>query len=43
MALLGDQQRWSRASEAAVARASEFSADRIVPQYETLYEDVVRG
>lgn len=43
IALLGDQQRWSRASEAAVAGASEFSADRIVPLYETLYEDVVRG
>jgi glycosyltransferase involved in cell wall biosynthesis len=43
IALLGDQQRWSLASEAAVARASEFSTDRIVPQYEALYEDVVRG
>jgi N-acetyl-alpha-D-glucosaminyl L-malate synthase BshA len=43
IALLDDQQRWSLASEAAVARASEFSTDRIVPQYEALYEDVVRG
>jgi hypothetical protein len=27
---------------AAVARAGDFSAERIVPQYERLYEDVLR-
>jgi hypothetical protein len=26
----------------AVARAADFSADRVVPQYERLYEDVLR-
>jgi N-acetyl-alpha-D-glucosaminyl L-malate synthase BshA len=27
----------------AIARAGEFSADRVVPLYEHLYEDVLRG
>jgi hypothetical protein len=27
---------------AAIARAGEFSADRIVPMYEALYAEVVR-
>jgi hypothetical protein len=29
--------------EAAIAKAREFSADRIVPMYEQLYEEVLRG
>jgi len=28
---------------AAVARAAVFSADKVVPHYERLYEDVLRG
>jgi hypothetical protein len=27
--------------DAAIAKAEEFSADRIVPMYERLYEDVI--
>ncbi|MCZ6917465.1 MAG: N-acetyl-alpha-D-glucosaminyl L-malate synthase BshA [Gemmatimonadetes bacterium] len=42
LALLTDRTRWCRFREAAVARAGEFSADRVVPQYETLYEEVIR-
>ena len=41
--ILGDTERWCAAREAAVARAQAFSADRVVPQYEALYEQVVRG
>ena len=42
LALLTDRDRWSRFREAAVARAQEFSADRMVEQYEALYEKVIR-
>ena len=37
VALLGDDQRWRAASEAAVTRAAGFSSDGIVPQYDALY------
>ena len=35
-------RRGTRMREAAIARAREFSADRIVPMYEALYEEVIR-
>jgi N-acetyl-alpha-D-glucosaminyl L-malate synthase BshA len=41
LALLTDAARGSRFREAALARAKEFSADRIVEQYEALYEKVI--
>ena len=34
--------RSARMRSAAIARAGEFSADRIVPMYEALYAEVVR-
>ena len=40
--LLRDQARHERMREAAIAKAREFSADRIVPLYESLYEEVIR-
>jgi glycosyltransferase involved in cell wall biosynthesis len=40
--LLRDGARHDRMREAAVAKAREFSADRVVPLYEELYEDVIR-
>jgi N-acetyl-alpha-D-glucosaminyl L-malate synthase BshA len=40
--VLGDPIRLSRLRQRAVTRAQEFSADRIVPRYERLYEDVLR-
>ncbi len=39
--MLRDETRHRAASEAAVARAREFSADRIVPMYEVLYGEVI--
>ncbi len=43
-ALLADEARWVEASDAARARAVEhFSADRIVPIYESFYRSVVEG
>jgi len=39
---LRDQARHERMREAAIAKAREFSADRIVPLYESLYEEVIR-
>lgn len=39
--LLRDPRRHQAMRDAAVAKAREFSADRIVPQYEALYEEVV--
>jgi len=39
--LLRDPKRHQAMRDAAVAKAQEFSADRIVPQYEALYEEVV--
>ena len=39
--LLRDPVRFQAMREAALARAEDFSADRIVPQYEALYEEVL--
>ena len=36
--LLRDGQRYERMREAAIAKAREFSTDRIVPLYEGLYQ-----
>jgi L-malate glycosyltransferase len=41
--LLRDPQRYAAMREAAIGKAQEFSADRIVPMYEHLYEEVLRG
>jgi N-acetyl-alpha-D-glucosaminyl L-malate synthase BshA len=35
--------RWREARRAAIARAGDFSAERVVPLYERLYERVARG
>lgn len=43
VALLRDPARHLQMREAAVAAAREFSADRIVPQYEALYERIAAG
>jgi glycosyltransferase involved in cell wall biosynthesis len=40
---LRDPARLETLRRAAVARAAVFSADKIVPHYERLYEDVLRG
>lgn len=40
--LLRDGDALARMRRAAIARAGEFSADRIVPMYEALYADVLR-
>jgi L-malate glycosyltransferase len=40
--LLRDPARHASMREAALAKAREFSADRIVPMYEALYQDVLR-
>jgi N-acetyl-alpha-D-glucosaminyl L-malate synthase BshA len=39
--LLRDPQRYREMREAAIAKAREFSSDRIVPQYEALYQEVI--
>jgi N-acetyl-alpha-D-glucosaminyl L-malate synthase BshA len=39
--LLREPARYQVMREAAIARAREFSADRIVPQYEALYEEML--
>jgi len=41
--LLRDPARYAAMRGAAIAKAREFSADRIVPMYEQLYEEVLRG
>ena len=41
VALLADGAAHERLRQAAVARALEFSADRIVPRYERLYQSVL--
>ena len=41
--VLRDGALHARMRAAAARRALEFSADRIVPRYEQLYEDVLRG
>jgi L-malate glycosyltransferase len=40
--LLRDPARHAAMCEAAIAKARQFSADRIVPLYESLYDEVVR-
>jgi L-malate glycosyltransferase len=40
--LLRDQGRHQSMRSAALAKAAEFSADRVVPMYEALYRDVLR-
>jgi L-malate glycosyltransferase len=40
--LLRDQGRYRSMREAALAKAAEFSADRVVPMYEALYRDMLR-
>ena len=40
--LLRDPEAYRRVREAALVRAAEFSAERVVPQYEALYEEAVR-
>jgi N-acetyl-alpha-D-glucosaminyl L-malate synthase BshA len=39
--LLRDPARYRAMREAAIAKAKEFSADRIVPAYEALYQEVM--
>lgn len=41
IALLRDEELWSRMRRGAVERAQLFSADRIVPRYEALYREVL--
>jgi len=41
--LLQDPSRLQRMRAQAVIRAAEFSADRVVPQYEALYQEVLDG
>jgi glycosyltransferase involved in cell wall biosynthesis len=44
VSLLKDAERWTRFSDAARADSVErFSNDRIVPEYEALYRDVLNG
>ena len=42
-AILANEERHTRMRNAAAKRALEFATERIVPQYEALYEDVMRG
>jgi len=39
--LLRDPQRHAAMRAAAIAKAQEFSAERVVPQYEALYQEVM--
>jgi glycosyltransferase involved in cell wall biosynthesis len=39
--ILGDAALHARFRDAAARRALEFTADRIVPRYERLYEEVL--
>src|SRR6476469_1076454 len=41
--LLRDPARHTAMREAAIAKAQTFSADRVVPMYEALYEETLRG
>jgi N-acetyl-alpha-D-glucosaminyl L-malate synthase BshA len=41
--IVNDDATLARMRAAAVRRAAEFSADRIVPRYERVYEDVLRA
>jgi glycosyltransferase involved in cell wall biosynthesis len=41
---MGDDEHWRSLSEAGRALAEErFSSERVVPQYERYYEQVLRG
>jgi N-acetyl-alpha-D-glucosaminyl L-malate synthase BshA len=42
-AILADGERHARMRAAAAQRALAFATERIVPQYEALYEEVLRG
>ena len=39
--LLGNENRWAGMRRAAIRRAQDFAADKIVPMYEEIYERVV--
>ena len=41
IALLADKERWNAASAAARVDAERFGADRVVPLYESYYEEVL--
>jgi hypothetical protein len=41
--VLRDDALHARLGTAAARRALEFAADKIVPRYERVYEDVLRG
>ena len=43
VAILADPARFERMRSAAAQRAAWFSTERVVPQYEALYEEVLRG
>ncbi len=43
LAVLGDAALHARLRAAAAARAQEFSAERVVPRYEALYEETLRA
>jgi N-acetyl-alpha-D-glucosaminyl L-malate synthase BshA len=43
IAILADPERHERMRKAAATRALSFATERIVPQYEALYEEVLRG
>ncbi len=43
LAVLGDAALHARLRAAAAARAREFSAERVVPRYEALYEETLRA
>jgi L-malate glycosyltransferase len=43
LAILGDAALHARLRAAAAARAREFSAERVVPRYEALYEETLRA
>jgi hypothetical protein len=39
--LLQDRDAYARMQRSAAARALQFSADKIVPRYEQIYEEVL--
>ena len=42
ISVLSDRELWYAASAQARARAERFSTDRVIPMYETYYEEVLR-
>jgi L-malate glycosyltransferase len=42
IALLSVRDRWSEMREAAIERSRVFAADKVVPRYEAMYEQIVR-